>query len=272
MKTPYVPHLFGEELTAKLQAHRGWLTVGVATSIPWPQEDVWLEYDGYSYLLRGVKKEGDHTRTPCVTTPCPSGDQSDEALSRLYRFVSVLGYFKRGYADIVSRTWASYPVFNVTPNTLIGVTLEGNKHFNCNHLPIIENDQTRRALAFLREGRRLRHVHEPYSFLSYFKVIESQFESDERRAWFTNNLDHIDGRAAARVAELRGQGIDVSQHLFDSGRCAVAHASMSRVIVDPDVPADRARIAADLDVIEGLATRFVKIDAGVPDDEHDQVI
>jgi hypothetical protein len=45
----------------------------------------------------------------------------------------------------------------------------------------------------------------------------------------------------------------------------VAHASAAGTIVDPDVPQDRKRIAADLAIIEALATRYVKVEAGVPD-------
>jgi len=145
-------------------------------------------------------------------------------------------------------------------------TLDGGKHFNCNYLPVIEDDDVRKALAFLREGRRLRRVHEPYSFLSFFKVVESQFSSKDRVAWIEANLDQLDGDAAKRVAELRAQGVDVGKHLYESGRSAVAHASLGGVIVDPDIPADRRRIAEDLDVMAALAARYLKVDAGVPDD------
>lgn len=266
MKTPYVPHMFGTEATAKTQGRVGWLTAGVVSSIAWPQEDVWLQYDGQEYLLRGAKQEGEMNISPCISTPCDH-DHVDEALSRLYRFVSLLGYFKRGYVDITGRTWASFPIRYGNPRDTFTTLMQGGPHaFNCNHLPIIEDDQVRKALAFLREGRRLRHVHEPYSFLSYFKVIESQFVSKDRVTWVEQNLGQLNGEAAKRVAELLAQGIDVNKHLFDSGRCAVAHASISGTIVDPDVPADRKRISSDLDIIEALATRYVKVDAGVPDE------
>lgn len=266
MKTPYVPHIFGTEAAAKTQGRVGWLTVGVVSSIAWTQEDVWLQYDGQEYLLRGVKQEGEMNMSPCISTPCDH-DHVDEALSRLYRFVSLLGYFKRGYVDITGRTWASFPIRYGNPrDTFTTLTQGGSNSFSCNHLPIIEDDQVRKALAFLREGRRLRHVHEPYSFLSYFKVIESQLVKDDRVTWVEQNLGQLDGEAAKRVAELRAQGIDVNKHLYASGRCAVAHASISGTIVDPDVPADRKRISSDLDIIEALANRYVKVDAGVPDE------
>jgi hypothetical protein len=45
----------------------------------------------------------------------------------------------------------------------------------------------------------------------------------------------------------------------------VAHASIGREIVDPDVPADRRRIVADLPIIAALAKRFIQVDAGIPD-------
>ena len=73
MRTPYVPHLFGEAAQAKLTGRRDWLTAGVASSIPWPQEDVWVEYDGQEYVLRGTKG-GDDKRAPCISTPCPRDD------------------------------------------------------------------------------------------------------------------------------------------------------------------------------------------------------
>jgi hypothetical protein len=134
-------------------------------------------------------------------------------------------------------------------------------------MPVVEDDQVRKALAFLREGRRLERVHEPYSFLSFFKVIESQLESKARVAWVEKNLDLVtEERAVKRINEPRGQGVNVNKHLFDSGRCAVAHASIEGTIVDPDVPADRKRIGADLEVIAALANRYIKVDAAVPDE------
>nr|WP_315473781.1 methylamine utilization protein MauJ [uncultured Rhodoferax sp.] len=263
MKTPYVPHIFGEAVQAKLKSRHGWLTAGVASSIAWPQEDVWVLYDSHEYVLRGTKG-GEDKRSPCISSPCARGEM-DDAMTRVYLFASVLGWFKGGHIDVTGHVWGSGPVLYGSRDTFTS-TLDGSKYFNCNYMPIIEDDQIRKALAFLREGRRLMYVHAPYSFLSFFKVVESQFSSKDRIAWIQANLDQLDGEAGKRVAELRAQGVDVGKHLFDSGRCAVAHASLGGAIVDPDVPADRRRIAGDLDVMEGLASRYVKVEAGVPDD------
>jgi hypothetical protein len=152
MKTPYVPHLFGDEAAAKAQARRGWLTVGVASSIAWPSAEVWIQYDGQEFLLRSSEQktgDGRITTSPSISTPCDR-NKIDESLSRLYRFVSVLGYFKRGYVDISGRTWSAAPTQYVNPRDTFTTALQGgSKGFSCNHLPIIEDDQVRRALAFL---------------------------------------------------------------------------------------------------------------------------
>lgn len=263
MRTPYVPHLFGADAERKLTERRGWLTSGVASSIPWPQQDVWVHYDGNEYILRGATG-GDHQRSPCISTPC-AHNEVDSAMTRMYRFASILGWFKHGYVELTGSGWGTAPIRYSSRDTA-ALTLDGNRYFSCNYMPIIDDDQVRKALAFMREGKRLRHVHQPYAFLSFFKVVESQFTSKDRVAWIQANLDQLDGEAASRVAALRATDVDVSKHLYESGRCAIAHASLGESIVDPDVPADRRRIAEDLVVMEALAMRYLKVEVRVPDE------
>lgn len=130
----------------------------------------------------------------------------------------------------------------------------------------VEDENVRKALAFWREGKRLDEVHDSYVFLSFYKVIESQFSDGRRKGeWISSNIDKLTDRAAKRVAELRAAGIDVSRHLFDSGRCAVAHASLDGEIVDPDIPADRKRLSADLVIMEELACIYIRDELRVPD-------
>ena len=144
--------------------------------------------------------------------------------------------------------------------------MAGAKSFNCNHMPVIEGENVRKALAFWREGQRLDEVHDSYAFLSFYKVIESQFRDGRERAkWITAHIDQLTDRAGKRVAELRAAGIGVSDHLVESGRCAVAHASLEGEIVDPDVPADRKRLSADLVIMEELARIYIRDELKVPD-------
>jgi hypothetical protein len=265
MKTPYVKHIFGDEVGRKLRSRLGWLTAGVASSIPWPSLDVCIQYAGNEYFLRGSEREGKPS-SPGITIACNSKD-TDEALSKVYRFTSILSWFMGGYVDVSGYVWGSAPILYGNPrNVYSSLGIAGTKSFNCNHMPIIEDENVRKALAFWREGNRLDEVHDSYAFLSFYKVIESQFKDSKKKVeWISANIDKLTDRAAKRVAELRQAGIDVSRHLFDSGRCAVAHASLEGEIVDPDIPSDRRRLSADLIVMAELARIFVREELCVPD-------
>lgn len=265
MRTPYIPHVFGDAVAQKLRSRIGWFGGAVASSIPWPPKDVWIQYAGDDFILRGTEN-GEQRRAPSITMP-GTANQWDECLAKLYRFTSVLGWFLDGEVDVVHAIHGSHP-----PNFGVGygqarsaVGQWGDKRFNCNHMPIIEDENTRIALAFFREGMRLSGVNDSYAFLSFFKVIESQHaDGPSRVAWFNRNIDLMTDDAAKRVADLRVAGEDVGLHLWDSGRNAVAHATFGKGIVDPDIPADRKRISADLVLMKELARRFIGHDLGVP--------
>jgi hypothetical protein len=264
MKTPYVPHIFGEEVQRKLAGRRGWLTAGVASSIPWPSSDVCVTYAGDEYFLRGMEREGKPS-PPCITVACEKAGP-DKAIAKIYRFTSILSWFEGGYVDVSGYICGSHPALYGSRNVYSSMGILGNKSFNCNHMPIIEHDNIRKALAFWREGKRLDEVHDSYAFLSFYKVIESQFSDGKAKAdWIVANIEKLTDRAAKRVAELRAEGVDVSRHLFDSGRCAIAHARLDGEIVDPDIPADRKRLSADLVIIEELARIYIRDELKVPD-------
>ncbi|WP_143026504.1 methylamine utilization protein MauJ [Paraburkholderia fungorum] len=126
------------------------------------------------------------------------------------------------------------------------------------------------ALAFYREGSRLRRIHDNYSFLSFRNVIESQFANDRtKRQWINANLVNLtDKRVVTRIAELLANGLDVGDHLYESGRCVVAHASLNGEIVDPDVPVDRRRISSGLCIMEALARHYISPELHIEDDRE----
>lgn len=265
IKTPYVPHIFGDEVSKKFRSRRGWLTAGVASSISWPSQDVCVTYAGDDYFLRGSELDG-NPAPPGITVACPDGS-SDEAIAKVYRFTSILSWYMGGYVDVSGYISGSHPILYGNPRTVYSTLgIAGKKSFNCNHLPIIEDESRRKALAFWREGQRLREVHDSYAFLSFYKVVESQFsDSKSKVEWITTSIGKLTDRAAKRVKELRDAGLDVGRHLFESGRCAIAHASLEGEIIDPDVPEDRKRLSADLIVIEELARIFIRDELQIPD-------
>ena len=241
------------------------MTAGVASSISWPSFDVCVEYAGDEYFLRGSEREG-KSSPPCITIACNGDTDVDAAIGKIYRFTSILSWFEGGYVDVSGYIWGSHPNLYGGRTVYSSMGIAGAKSFNCNHMPVIEDENVRKALAFWREGQRLDEVHDSYAFLSFYKVIESQFHDGRARAkWITSRIDQLTDRAAKRVAELRAAGVDVSEHLFESGRCAVAHASLEGEIVDPDVPADRKRLSVDLVIMEELARIYIRDELKVPD-------
>lgn len=265
MRTPYVPHTFGDEVDRKLRSRRGWLTAGIASSIAWPSQDVCVLYAGDEYFLRGSDRGGKPS-PPGITIACNGDHDADQAISKVYKFTSILSWFKHGYVDVSGYIWGSHPFLYGDRNVYSSIGVSDSKSFDCNHMPIIEDENTRKALAFWREGKRLDEVHHGYSFLSFYKVIESQFRDGRHKGrWITDNIDKLTDRAAKRASELRSAGIDVAMHLFESGRCAVAHASLEGRIIDPDIAKDRKRLLDDLVIIEELARIYIRDELRVPD-------
>jgi hypothetical protein len=103
MKTPYIQHTIGEEVQRKLGSRRGWLTAGVACSIPWPSFDVCVKYAGDEYFLRGSERDGKPS-PPGITIACNDAG-ADNGIAKIYRFTSVLSWFEGGYVDVVGFMW-----------------------------------------------------------------------------------------------------------------------------------------------------------------------
>ncbi len=266
---PYIEHLFGDAAKDFLRAQRGWLIAAMHHSISWPQNDVVLRYDGNEYFLRGLEPERQSKGPVSASILVRHVDRAnlEATLDRVYRFTSVLGWFKRGYVDVVDYITASHPIGFSAAGVRPGPMDGSPNGFNCNFMPVIEGGNVRRALAFWREGLHLEHVHQGYAFLSFYKVIESQFaEGGARGEWINNAIPHLTEKGGERVATLHAENIDVGRHIYESGRCAIAHASLGRDLVDPDVASDRVRIAKDLDMVRALAMKYIREELGVPDE------
>jgi hypothetical protein len=68
-----------------------------------------------------------------------------------------------------------------------------------------------------------------------------------------------DELALSRLDALRAAGHDVANYLYDSGRCAVAHA-YSDPIVDPDDVSDLRRLTEDLRVVKAIAEHLLRVE------------
>src|SRR4029077_17672582 len=119
------------------------------------------------------------------------------------------------------------------------------------------------ALALMREGRGLNHP--AYGFLSFFRVLDVAFPGPKAAvAWISASVASLrDHQAGKALAELTATGVtDIGQHLYASGRCAVAHANRDP-IVDPDDPVDIRRMYSELPIMSALAQRAIEEVLGV---------
>lgn len=193
---------------------------------------------GWSTTVTTISREDQEERRTIatgITVPCDRSDV-DESLAKIYRFASILGWFAAGFVDVGGHVSGTHPILYGDPqNVYSSVGAAGSKGFSCNFMPVIRDEVTRNALAFFREGKRHKRVHDSYAFLSFYNVVESQFADGKAEGrWIDANLGTLTSeRAVSRIADLRAAGTDVGRHLFESGRFAVAHASLDGAIADP---------------------------------------
>ena len=101
--------------------------------------------------------------------------------------------------------------------------------------------------------------------LGFFKVINViRNKGADQKQWIKESLQHVtENRALARIASIRRNEPDVATYLYESGRCAIAHAFDQSNVVNPDDPSDLIRISEDLPVICELARIAIERDLGI---------
>jgi hypothetical protein len=80
----------------------------------------------------------------------------------------------------------------------------------------------------------------------------------------------LDGLRSTRNNELRSLGAtepDISEYLYESGCCAIAHASADP-IVDPDNVSDQRRLSEDLYIVKEIAEHLIELELKVSRVHH----
>jgi len=207
----------------------------------------------------------------------------EEVKKGVYRFISILGWYFGGYVDVDQSQEFSQksPVSFIRNAKVVKYSMtyynpSNSDDVDCTSLPIINDEKDNIALAFWREGLKLKDIHAGFAFLSFYKAIESQFtEKDNKetnkgcKKWITDNLGLLpdNTRAGGRIKDLLSQGgsfKDVKEYLFKSVRCAVVHASAeNKKIINPDIPSDREKLVLDLPIMEALAERYIRVERNI---------
>jgi len=234
---------------------RRWLTVAVESGIFWPTKETVLAYEGHEFVLRPETEE----LAPTVAVALDDPDRDGEALLLVRRFLSALAWVEGGFIreTVTFGTGGGPGRIGKGPGARMI-----NPHFRVDYLPTNLTTRGKLCLALYREAQNLNST--PFQFLGYFKVINMLYPGGpEQRAWINGACAKLnDFRAQERLRELHASHRDVGAYLYESGRCAVAHA-FNEPIVDPDDPTDTRRLIEDLPVIKALAEFAIEREFGV---------
>ena len=207
----------------------------------------WFEFRGRS--MRWINRTDQEESILIVPVEDRSNPDPEHRLA--LRFLSVLAFATgQSITTRFALIAGAHFIPSVHPSRRRGAAL-----YNADFDPFAygdDSDSLDLPLALYREGLSSGSVY--YSFFSFYKVVQLAFEErgDNIRAWVNENVRCLGGE----VTEwLEVEGISegqIANHLWESGRCAIAHVSREPVI-DPDNPSDWRRISLSVPVVRGLA-------------------
>ena len=213
-------------------------------------------YRGHAFWIIPVMRDS----YPAVAMKVPPGKNRAECEELLMRFVSNLSWVEDRGIMVVGIGGGNLPR-PMHRDKQNGFSI--SDEFDLSYFPEPASKDALLALALMREGRGLNHA--AYAFLSFFRVLEVAFpKAKKRKAWVEANVAHVKGHGIKDALDgLAKKGItDIGTHLFESGRCAVAHANR-QPIVDPDKPDDMRRLSSELPIMMALAQKAIEDELGV---------
>jgi hypothetical protein len=232
---------------------KGYRTTGIDTTIPWPRKEVVIDFRGRKFHL--LPETDRMSRMIRVETD--TGFTQVDADKLIFGLLSALAWAEQRGAVPTCGNWCTAPLaVGKEPTGMIG-----GGHFD--YLPDPPDPKAKLALALYREGLSVNLV--PYKVLGFFKVINIICDKGKtQKQWIRDNLQYVTHKGAiARIAAIKSTDPDVANYLYESVRCAVAHAFDQTNVVNPDEPADLIRLHEDLPVIRELARVAIEREFGV---------
>ena len=244
-----------EILAEDLEQRGDWIVANIETSMAWPVNVQKISYKKCDYWIIPVTKDA----YPGLAARA-EGVSREEQQRKIMQLLSIISWVENKGITLSSFTGGNLP----RPQSRLtesGYVIREN--FDFTYLPDIDDEKAMLALALMREGRSLNHP--GYSFLSFFKVLEVTVgKGNKRKAWMTDALHRTkDYQAKEAITKIEDQGVsEVAKHLYESGRCAIAHAS-SVPLINPDDPSHLQRLHSELPIMEKLAVLAIEEKLGV---------
>jgi len=239
-----------------------WVNVGIKGSAIWPNEETKINFGGHELLLKPATRETEQSIHINL-----KGISNIDALILINRFLSVLSWcddqpMENRYG------WSGTPVPGTVPKEarISGSIIASPFGFPF-YRDIEKSKKTKLALALFREARTINST--PFEFLGYFKILNIFWKdkySNGQNALIEgirNSIPELtDDLAIRRLKTLHASESDVPKYLYESGRCAIAHA-FADPIVDPDDVSDLRRLSEDIHIIKAIAEHLISAKLGV---------
>lgn len=232
-----------------------WLSVRISGNVVWPNKKTMVSFEGHDLMLFPSTRDTDaslHIKLHKLS--------AKQGMTLLNRFLSFLAWCE----DAVVENHGGISG-HLSPRPI--PCHKGNHLSYTDVFPISvklpDDKRALRAMALFREARSVNSI--PLSFLGYFKILNIVWKDkflNGKNAIVEGIRDTLaniaDADAKNRIAQLKQEGVkDIPKHLYESGRCAVAHA-FADPIADPDDIEDLHRLSQDLWIIKAIAEHLME--------------
>jgi len=235
----------------KLRMKR-YLNVGVDGCASWPSKETSISFGGHELILKPATKDSEQSVHIDL-----KGLSNVEALTLINRFLSILSWCdNQGMENLYG--WSGNPVPVPVPkrSRFLGSSIAFPFYRDQEEEP-----KAKLALALYREGLTVNSV--PFQFLSFFKILNifwiDKFKNGENEIieGIRKYLEKIiDSTGTKRIEKIKQLEPDVAKYLYESGRCAIAHA-YSEPIVYPDDVQHLRRLSEDINIIKSIAEKLI---------------
>ena len=246
MEPSYIRTSSIEEAEAYRNQRGEWTVASLQQSIGWTQKPITIDYAGRTFLLLPE----DEQNLPAIAT------LGEYAVCRraILELASSLAWSSGG--SVAVESWSGGSQIYRTSKLPIGGQVTA-QFFHIDYLPNPTDPTHRLALALFHEGSTLIHLHVAYSFLSFYKIVNlvNGPHGSAQTGWINARVQAMKHhRVKERLAELQKAGEDIGKYIYQSCRCAIAHAGDPRnPVIDPHNMDDERRLRSDLPIIITLA-------------------
>lgn len=240
----------------------GWLVVGVDPTAEWSNCETTWAFDGEELIMRPPAKVSGGATLPDISVGLRPDCDLDAALGIVRRFLSALSWRSRRSVEERGYLVATGRMRHGGHTRYL--MLYGDPEY---HWPRSSPPESRQQLAqaLYREALTINSI--PYEFLGLFKILEvAASTGNGRKALIRKAAKEIAGStssswtwkdAAKRLDELITEGDTAEDWLYESCRCAIAHANHNPVM-NPDDVSDTRRLRKDASLMRAVA-EFVMI-------------